>query len=164
MSTDINDITEGTKPAPFKLSACAIPDGEAGKLTVEAEFKDGMLFTVRYTTPMAIQRISQTSHILQWNQAKKARENTLDMEKFVQGLVKHCIVGWRGITPRKLSKYILLRNVPVEQLDTEIPFDPTEACFLLQKLEGLETWLIEVARDASLYQNNVEQEAIAKNS
>lgn len=149
---------------PFKLSAFAVPDGEAGKLTVEAEFKDGMIFTVRYTTPMAIQKISQSSHILQWNQAKKARENTLDMDKFVNALVKHCMVGWRGITPRKLSKYILLKGIAEEHMDIELTFDTAEACFLLQKLEGLETWLIEVARDAQLYQNTVEQEAIAKNS
>lgn len=153
-----------TKPSAVKLSSFAVPDEEASKLTIEVEFKDGMLFTVRYTSAAKLQSISQTSRYLQWNSAKKVREDVLDVEKFSRSLVKHSLVGWRGVTLRKLQKYVLLRDVPEEQLDAEIAVSPEEAAFLVQKIEGFDNWLIETARDPSLFSASPTQEAIAKNS
>lgn len=149
----------------LSLGKLMVSDADAEKLTAVVEFKDGMYFTVHYTTANALQTALSGAKYLQWNNAKKSREEIVDVDRFAANLVKHCLTGWKGVTIRKIAKYTMmnLKAVSEEELDTEIPFTREDAAMLLKRLEGFDSWLMEVARDPSIYRDAVQQEAITKN-
>ena len=67
----------------------------------------------------------------------KGRVPKLDSTRFTNAFAEATIVGWKGVTYRKLIKSGILpidiEQIPEEDRDVEIPFEVGEAAKLLEK-------------------------------
>lgn len=137
-------------------------------LTAKVEFRDGMVFTIRHLTGSAFRAISTNSKQTKWNPDKRQREDSLDAEKLTGALADAIIVDWSGVTLQKLRSGLLLKvdAVPADSWNTDIPYDPEEARFLLANLRGLDEFLLTVAQDPAVFNQTPDStlEATAKNS
>lgn len=126
--------------------------------TVWAEFKDGFEVELRYAPRALWVDIAQRSTTRAWDAKAMTETESRDNAKWRANTVEAVVVGWRG-----LSAAVVKSLVVVDDYDVEYPYAPEECVWLMEQSMEFENWLVTVASQAALYQEQKRAEEI-KNS
>lgn len=67
----------------------------------------------------------------------------IDMEKYQEEYAKATIVGWSGLTLKKVASLILIDESQVDNPDAEIDYDLETAIFLVKNSQAFDSWVTE---------------------
>lgn len=133
--------------------------------TAVVEFKDQMRFTVRYLSRVKARAIAEASSYVGYSSQEKGRSKQLDGEKLIDALLKHIVIGWSGITLRKLSKHMPLETGGMldSELDADLPFTQADLKMIVEGVKDLDGFLNECATELSTFETAAQPDA-EKNS
>ena len=143
---------------PVNLGQCVMTNTES--MIAAVEYRDGIMFKLRYISRHTLSKLSQSCLIWKFNDKTRVRQQQLDTERFAEEFCKKSVVGWEGVTPRKLASLMPLdlTKVPVEQQDAEMPFDLANLLVMLKHAYDLDTFLQDNAVDIKVFRPGVEEE------
>lgn len=105
--------------------------------TIWAEFKHGWEIKLRHTTRAEFQKLCERASNSIW---KGAEEKRIDPKEFAAIVGKEVIVDWRNLTPDALRKLVEMDEYPL----AELSYSAEDAAELLDKVPGLDAWVIEI--------------------
>lgn len=137
---------------------------DTSNLTTRVEFRDGIIFKLRYVPRADLNKISRSCIIHKYNAETKQREPQLDPKRFANEFCARAVVGWEGITVKSLSKLIAIdqNNLTEAQRNETIEFSHENLVELVTASYDLDNFLQESACDIGLF--NIEKEGEEKNS
>ena len=147
--------------APIKkitLGDAIISDKE--KMTAEVEYKDGIFLTLQFISRNTLNSISRTCVVQKYNEVTKSRQPQIDSDRFAESFCRRAVVGWRGVTLRKLARLIPLdlKRFPVEDHDAERPFEIADLITVVKNAYELDNFLQDTAVDLKIFRPDLEAE------
>jgi len=135
------------------LSDLLLSTEEEGSLKATLNY-EGFEIEIRYTNDYTIRQLTEQCKIRSFTNGRRQEEP--DLEKLSSLLTKHVIIGWKGVTLRKLAKFIPLKKgkklTPAE-LDAEIPFEPSTLAIMVSRVRGFASACHDFAMDISNFQS-----------
>lgn len=154
-------VTGKTGAAPVNLASIIRQDVEN---LMWVEFQYGIFFQLKYLNRQTLQKLSKQATIMKYDSSVKARVPQLDADAVTEGFFKIAVKGWRGVTPRSLSKIvpIALESLTDAQKDEEIPFSQQSLLAITKEAYELDQFLQNAATDISTF--DPDKEPSEKNS
>lgn len=113
--------------------------------TIWAEWKHGWQLQLRFVTKTEFQKLYDRAISREWD--KGFEKAVFNDGKFSELIGREVIVGWRNLTPDALRKLVELDDYPAEDL----PYSADDAAELVQKLAGLQEWVVKVCADWEIF-------------
>jgi hypothetical protein len=132
-------------------------------LTAKVEFRDNIIFTLRYVSRNDLRQINQRCLVWKYDPVLKGKTQQLDAEKFATEFCVQAVADWEGVTLKSLSKLlpIKLEGVSEEMQNMPIPFTPDNLMDLVKNAYEVDAFLQEMSTDVKVF--NPDKEQLEKN-
>ena len=128
--------------------------------TAWVEFQRGIEFQMAFVPRGVIKKLVDDCTIHKYDPTTKTREPQMDNTKFLTALCKKAVKDWNNVTPNNLAKIapVDLSNLTWEQAEEELPFDIKTVITLAEEGYDFDTFIKDVATDASYFNPVTEDE------
>jgi hypothetical protein len=111
-------------------------------------YKGAFEVEIRHIPRDHSRQISQACQKREWDVDTAQYLTALDKEKFYDVLSREVLTNWRGLTPDVLRMLVDMKKYP----ESEVPYSPEDAAELLQRVEGFDVWVQNIARNLDHYE------------
>lgn len=129
-------------------------------MTAVVEYRDGIKFKLRFISRSTLSRIGQLCVVWKYNDKTRQRQQHLDNDKYAAEFCRQAVIGWEGVTLRKLANLMPLdlSQVPAEDQDKDLPFDVDNLLVLVKNAYELDNFLQDTAVDIKMFRPALEEE------
>jgi len=133
---------------------------DAENKTAWVEFQRGIQFQMSFVPRGAIRKMVDDCTVHKYDPTTKTREPQIDNKRFLTALCKRAVKDWKNVTPASLSKIVPvdLTELPEEAHEEELPFDIKTVITLAEEGYDFDTFIKDVAMDASYFNSVTEEE------
>ena len=123
-------------------------------------FKDFKL-KMKYVTREELASIREKTTTISFNRVTRAKEETIDTDKFMDSYLKEAVVGWSGLTYELLS---LMVPIETDGLDmkAEIPYTHEDAMWLVKNCSEFDGFISETMSQVDVFSQKVKEDQIKK--
>lgn len=162
VSSQASEFTEElpvpVKPLSLSLSSVTVKD--KARLTVWAEYKDGISFQICYVSKGELTSLARKCMSLVWGDGNKSRQPKLNTEEFAKRFAKIAVKDWKGATFNSLSSLLVLDPalVNAEDRDKEIAFTYENLAACIEASNSLDEFLQAAVTDPLTFAPEKEEE------
>jgi len=122
-------------------------------------FQTGFILQLKFITKAQFEAMGKRHTKRQFNRKTHTREDQLDTAGMSRDLAKHCIKGWRGLTPDILFELVPIKDEAKESIRgvEEIGYTEKNAENIVANSYNFDTWLAEICTDISNFQSSDEE-------
>jgi hypothetical protein len=123
-------------------------------------FKDFKL-KMKYVTREELAAIREKTTTISYNRLSKAREETIDTDRFMDSYLKEAVVGWSGLTYEILSFLVPIETDGID-LSKEIPYSHEDAMWLVKNSSEFDGFISETMSQVDVFSQTKREEQIKK--
>lgn len=129
--------------------------------TIEVSYPDipEWKLEIAYVPREELLKIRNQATKIQWDKAKRERQETIDDEKFLKLYAATVIRGWYGLRVKDLERLLPVDNTGLNP-DDEVDYDPDNAYTLLHNSPDFDRFISDVLADVSLFNEKAKKNAL----
>ena len=120
------------------------------EITVDYPRFKNFKLKMRYVPRDELSTLREKHSTISFNRASRAREESVDFEKFIDSYIKQVIAGWSGLTFE-----IVQALVPIEvseaELTKEVPYTHEDALWLVKNSNEFDTFVTDTMSQVDLF-------------
>lgn len=124
------------------------------------EYKEGISFHLRFMSKAKFRQLADDCTESRYNPQQQRREPKLDATKFTRLFLSQCLLDWRGVTLKSVSRImeIDLSGYTPEECEQPLPFSAEEATKLIDMVYDLDSFLQAAITDIKTFRPTLEDE------